>query len=98
MMDGEKYMLARMALNNAIDEFVSAARSEGFSEYSIASSILDSVYDVSEDLHRTVQHESLPMVKSFHFSKSLENEHLFKDWEKALLEWDQRQVWRALNG
>jgi len=93
----ERYMRARMALEAAIDEFVVAANSVGFDEISIASSVLDAAYDVNPNLYKEMQRLSLPMVKEFELSKSLNFSELEKDWERAIVLWEQKQMWKVMN-
>ena len=93
----ERYMRAKMFLDSAIEEFVTSARSVGFDDDSIAQSILDSTYDFNEEMYAKMQKLLLPMVREFELSKSLRFDDLQKDWERALILWDQKQMWRVLN-
>jgi len=93
----ERYMRAKIALNTAIDEFVVASNAAGFSENSIAGSILDSAYDFSPDLYKEMQRVSLPMVREFELSRSLKFTELEKDWEHAMVLWEQKQMWKIIN-
>lgn len=94
----ERYMQARLALDDAVQEFREASQKVGFDQDSIASSIMDSFYDYDREFYYELRSSLLPMVEKFRLTASLESEHMFKDWDKALLEWDQRRVWRALHG
>jgi len=90
------YMEARMEMNRAIEEFVSAARRIGFAEYSIAASISDSVFDIDKELYAYMQRELLPMVESFHGTKAVDIKQIEKDWDAILLAWDKRKMWEVL--
>ncbi len=92
----ERYMRARMFLNSAISEFIEASYSAGFGNASIASGIIDSIYDTDQEIFKEVQHATLPMVKRFHHSKSLHFEQLEADWKKAVVEWEQREMWKIM--
>lgn len=93
----ETYMITRMALDTAINEFAVSARAVGFDESSIANSVLDSAYDFNPNLYEEMQRLLLPMVKEFELSKSLQFSELEKDWERAMVLWDQKQMWKVLN-
>jgi len=95
--NNERYMLARMALESAIDEFVVAANAVEFDGNSIASSVLDAVYDVNPALYKEMQRLSLPMVKEFELSKSLNFDALSTDWERAIVLLEQKRMWKVLN-
>lgn len=90
------YMDARIEMNRAIEEFVRIARSMSFSEYSIAASISDSVFDIDKELYAYMQRELLPMVESFHGTKAVDIKQIEKDWDAILLAWDKRKMWEVL--
>jgi hypothetical protein len=94
----EDYMQARMALNNAMEEFIHQAYRVGFPRYKIADDIVDSIYDADSDIHRYAQRSLMPMVEKFHKSDALISEEIIADWEKAVIKWDQMQMWKVMNG
>lgn len=93
-----QYMMARSKLTNSLEEFIETSYKVNFSSHSIASSISDVLFDLDPSMHRELQHAILPMVKEFRKSKSLKYDELKKDWERALLEWEQKRMWQTLTG
>lgn len=89
-------MDSRMAMNRAIEDFISVSRRMDFANYSIAASISNSVFDIDEQIYTYMQRELLPMVESFRGTKAMNVEQVEKDWDAILLAWDKRKMWEAL--
>ena len=98
MSEGEHYMRARMALNEAMENFISEAYRVGFPQYKIAGDILDSMYDADSEIYTSAQCELLPMVEKFHLTKSLDSAEMVEDWGKAIIRWEQMKMWKVMNG
>ena len=82
---GEKYIETRMALNKAMEEFIRESGPVYGDNRRAASTLLDVIYDIDPTMHEAIGRESFPELSG-------------DDWIATEKFWEQRKMWKVMNG